>query len=129
MTAEEILERTVLTGREWRAVGELAKAKMDFEPLAMRANIGPIVIERLVQYGIAEVGPSAPRFNQSAFPIGYRLSRLGRMVLARGRKPPQPLRVPEPRTSELRIGDKRVTVQRAAPKRVVLKRPATFRAP
>ena len=87
MTAEEILEKAVLTGRQWRAVGELAKAKMDFEPLAMRVNIGPIVIERLIQLGIAEVGPSAPRFNQAAFPIGYRLTRLGRMILARGRMP------------------------------------------
>ena len=85
----QILETLSLTAREWRALGELAKAKNDLEPLAMRANIGPIVAERLVTLGLAEMGPSAPRFNREAFPIGYRLSRLGQLVLRRGRKPVQ----------------------------------------
>lgn len=81
------LETLKLTLREWRALGELAKAGTELEPLAMRANIGPIVAERLVSLGLAEMGPSAGRFNREAFPIGYRLSRLGQLFLRRGRKP------------------------------------------
>jgi hypothetical protein len=76
-----------LSWREWRAVLELAKARNDFEPLAMRSGVGPIVAERLVGKGLAEIGPSAPRFNRAAFPIGYRLTDLGRHFLGRGRAP------------------------------------------
>lgn len=76
-----------LSWREWRAVVELAKAGKDFEPLAMRSGIGPIVAERLVGKGLAEIGPSAPRFNRSAFPVGYRLTALGIHFLDRGRAP------------------------------------------
>ena len=40
---------------------------------------------------IAVIDSRAPRFNQAAFPIGYRLTRLGRMILARGRMPEKPV--------------------------------------
>jgi hypothetical protein len=76
-----------LSWREWRGLLELANARKDFEPLAMRAGVGPVVAERLVAKGLAEMGPSAPRFNREAFPVGYRLTDLGRDFLERGREP------------------------------------------
>lgn len=107
------LESVTLSLREWRAVGELAQAGDDLEPLAMRKNVGPIVVKRLVTLGIAEMGPSAARFSREAFPIGYRLSRLGQMILRRGRRAPAPQPVARP----------------TGPQVVVIRRPRVMKRP
>lgn len=81
------LTTAVLTNREWRAIEELSKAYGDFEPLAMRNRIGPITAAGLVRKGLAETGRTAPRFDRTTFPVGYRLTTLGWKVMKRGRKP------------------------------------------
>jgi hypothetical protein len=88
MTEEErFFSTAVLTNREWRAVVELSNAYGDFEPLAARNRIGPITAAGLVRKGLAETGRTAPRFDRSTFPIGYRLTTLGWKIMKRGRKP------------------------------------------
>jgi hypothetical protein len=87
MTDEEFLGNVALTAREWRGVGELSKAYGEFEPLAARELLGPIVLERLLAMGVVEKGPTPARFDRRTFPIGYRLTALGWKVMKRGRRP------------------------------------------
>jgi hypothetical protein len=84
---ERFIAQEALSAREWRAVQELSKAFGDFEPLAMRDRIGPLTAKSLLEKGLAEMGPSEPRFDRATFPIGYRLTGLGWKIMRRGRKP------------------------------------------
>jgi hypothetical protein len=84
---EDFLGNIALTAREWRAVGELSRAYGEFEPVELRDHVGPIALARLIEMGVAERGPTPPRFDRRAFPVGYRLSPLGWKVMKRGRAP------------------------------------------
>lgn len=80
---EHFLSNVVLGANDWRGVGELANALSKFEPLAKRANLGPIVADRLVLQGLAEKGFSQRYGGQE----GYRLTTFGWKVHERGRFP------------------------------------------
>jgi hypothetical protein len=81
---EEILQ--ALGARERRGLVALADAGFDLEPLHKRANIGPIVAERLVNFGLAEKRPCSDRYASIGLPDGYRLSELGWRVKERARR-------------------------------------------
>jgi hypothetical protein len=64
---------------------QLAKSFSHFEPLARRVRLGPIIADRLVSMGLAEIGPAEPPYVKCG--DGYRLTKLGWKVLDRGRRP------------------------------------------
>jgi len=70
-----------LTGQQWTALGKLADALSDFEPLNKRPGVGPKTVERLITLELVESGPSTPAFQARGMPIGYRLTDLGRRAL------------------------------------------------
>ena len=62
MTNENVLETMVLDHREWQGLKQLSNAMGDFEPLAKRARLGPVVADRLVALRLAEKGEATERY-------------------------------------------------------------------
>lgn len=87
MTDEYVLATMVLDPHEWRGLQQLSNAMSDFEPLARRARLGPLVADRLVALTLAEKGEVTERYVGIGYETGYRLSELGWAMLDRGRFP------------------------------------------
>jgi hypothetical protein len=82
----QFLGNISLDGHEWRGLNKLADSLSDFEPLAKRSHLGPVVAERLVALGLAEKGPCLEQYF-GGDEVGYRLNELGWKFLDRGRWP------------------------------------------
>jgi hypothetical protein len=63
-----------LTGQNKIAIGKLAAALDDFEPIAKFSGLGQAGIENLIAKGLAEEGPSC---RPSTAQFGYRLTKKG----------------------------------------------------
>lgn len=71
-----------LTQHERRAIRVLSAAEDRFEPREAHASVGPAVLESLMLRGLVESGPANERYRLRGFAIGYRVTALGRKVLA-----------------------------------------------
>lgn len=56
MDLEKMLETVVRDRNEWCGLQQLLNATSEFEPLAKRARLGPVIADRLVAMKLAEKG-------------------------------------------------------------------------
>lgn len=87
MDDAKVLETLVLDHNELRGLQQLSNAMSEFEPLAKRARLGPVIADRLVAMKLAEKGEVSERYIGIGYEVGYKLSELGWAVLDRGRWP------------------------------------------
>ncbi|WP_242076356.1 hypothetical protein [Brevundimonas diminuta] len=87
MDDAKTLETLVLDHNEWRGLKQLSNAMSEFEPLAKRARLGPVIADRLVAMTLAEKGDVSERYVGIGYEVGYKLTELGWAVLYRGRRP------------------------------------------
>jgi hypothetical protein len=83
-TEQTFLRNNSLRLSQWRALRAFKDATEEFEPLSKRERIDAGTLDQLLIFGLAEAGPTSPRFDPDYGPTGYRLSALGRQVLDRG---------------------------------------------
>ena len=87
MDDAKVLETLVLDHNELRGLQQLSNATSEFEPLAKRARLGPVIADRLVAMKLAGKGEVSERYFGIGYEVGYKLSELGWAVLDRGRRP------------------------------------------
>ena len=75
------LEGLSLGARDWTALGKLADALNEFEPLAKRPGVGPKTVERLIALGLAERGEPSLTWRHRGYDLGFRLTDLGARAL------------------------------------------------
>src|SRR5688572_18749108 len=79
---DRLLDNVSLDDGDWRSLQFLGRSSRDLEPLSASLNF--VVATRLLEMRLAERG----RINVSdeAYPMGYRITALGKAVLKRGQR-------------------------------------------